>query len=137
MSRLIRKTDFSSKPLRAAGLLAVACVGSALTARCGDAPASPPWPAQNPSPQDLTQFSDISKTPCPFAANFEGLFWSNSTRSAAELQIGAEDEEQEDYSSTVGWLRLGLLPGFAPLGPVLDDPLGQSLLETDVISGLL
>jgi hypothetical protein len=35
---------FSAKTLRAAGLLPVACVGSALTARCGDAPASPPWP---------------------------------------------------------------------------------------------
>jgi hypothetical protein len=35
---------FSAKTLRAAVLLAAACVGSALTARCGDAPASPPWP---------------------------------------------------------------------------------------------
>ena len=35
---------FSSKTLRAAGLLPVAGVGSAVTARCGDAPASPPWP---------------------------------------------------------------------------------------------
>src|SRR5690606_19063746 len=35
---------FSSKTLRAAGLLSVACVGSAVTARCGDVPASPPWP---------------------------------------------------------------------------------------------
>src|SRR5713101_3330232 len=34
----------SAKTLRAAGLLSVACVGSAVTARCGDAPASPPWP---------------------------------------------------------------------------------------------
>src|SRR5436190_21940329 len=32
------------KPLRAAGLLAVAGVGSVLTARCGDARTSPPWP---------------------------------------------------------------------------------------------
>ena len=35
---------FSAKTLRAAGLLSAAGVGSALTARCGDAPASPPWP---------------------------------------------------------------------------------------------
>src|SRR5262245_50303838 len=35
---------FSAKTLRAAGLLAVACVGPTVTARCGDAPASPPWP---------------------------------------------------------------------------------------------
>ncbi len=33
-----------SETLRAAGLLSVACVGSAVTARCGDVPASPPWP---------------------------------------------------------------------------------------------
>ena len=33
-----------AKILRAAGLLAAAGVGSALTARCGDARASPPWP---------------------------------------------------------------------------------------------
>src|SRR5215204_7388026 len=32
------------KTLRAAGLLAVAGVGSVLTARCGDAQTSPPWP---------------------------------------------------------------------------------------------
>src|SRR5260370_23732328 len=35
---------FSAKTLRAAGLLSVACVSSSVTARCGDAPASPPWP---------------------------------------------------------------------------------------------
>src|SRR6266542_4062080 len=35
---------FSAKTLWAAGLLSVACVGSALTARCGDARSSPPWP---------------------------------------------------------------------------------------------
>ena len=35
---------FSTKTLRAAGLLSVAGVGSTVTARCGDAPASPPWP---------------------------------------------------------------------------------------------
>ena len=34
---------FSAKTRRAAGLLAAAGVGSALTARCGDARASPPW----------------------------------------------------------------------------------------------
>ena len=33
-----------AKTLRAAGLLAVAGVGSVLTARCGDARTSPPWP---------------------------------------------------------------------------------------------
>src|SRR5215469_12338561 len=38
------QTAFSAKTLRAAGLLSVACVGSTVTARCGDAPASPPWP---------------------------------------------------------------------------------------------
>jgi L-rhamnose mutarotase len=38
------QTAFSAKTLRAAGLLPMACVGSAVTARCGDAPASPPWP---------------------------------------------------------------------------------------------
>src|SRR6266851_4947722 len=35
---------FSAKTLRAAGLLSGACVGSAVTAHCRDAPASPPWP---------------------------------------------------------------------------------------------
>src|SRR5881397_1805127 len=35
---------FSPKTLRAAGLLSVARVGSDLTARCGDARSSPPWP---------------------------------------------------------------------------------------------
>src|SRR5436190_10196191 len=35
---------FSAKTLRAADLLALAGVGSAVTARRGDAPASPPWP---------------------------------------------------------------------------------------------
>jgi hypothetical protein len=35
---------FCAKTLRAAGLLSMTCVGSAVTARCGDAPASPPWP---------------------------------------------------------------------------------------------
>ena len=34
----------SPKTLRAAGLLSAAGVGAAVTARCGDAPASPPWP---------------------------------------------------------------------------------------------
>jgi len=38
------QTAFSAKTLRAAGLLSVACVGSPVTARCGDAPGSPPWP---------------------------------------------------------------------------------------------
>ena len=40
----------SAKTLRAAGLLPVACVGSAVAARRGDAPASPPWPP----PKSLT-----------------------------------------------------------------------------------
>src|SRR6266511_1168529 len=35
---------FSAKTLWAAGLLSVACVGSTVTARCGDARVSPPWP---------------------------------------------------------------------------------------------
>src|SRR5438552_17088013 len=35
---------FSAKTLRAAGILSVACVGSDLTARCGDARSSPSWP---------------------------------------------------------------------------------------------
>src|SRR5216684_9326854 len=38
------QTAFSAKTLRAAGLLSVAGVGSFLTARCGDARNSPPWP---------------------------------------------------------------------------------------------
>jgi len=38
------QTAFSAKILRAAGLLSVACVGSVVTARFGDAPPSPPWP---------------------------------------------------------------------------------------------
>ena len=38
------QTGFCPKTLRAAGLLPVACVGSFLTARCGDARNSPPWP---------------------------------------------------------------------------------------------
>ena len=39
-----RQTGLSEKTLRAAGLLPVDFVGSALTARCGDARASPPRP---------------------------------------------------------------------------------------------
>ncbi len=42
------QTPFSSETLRAAGLLSVACVGSAVTARCGESPvrlAPPAWPA--------------------------------------------------------------------------------------------
>src|SRR5205823_12322367 len=35
---------FSTKTLRAAALLTPAGVGSPVTARCGDAPDSPPWP---------------------------------------------------------------------------------------------
>jgi len=38
------QTAFCAKTLRAARLLAVASVGSSLTARCGDARNSPPWP---------------------------------------------------------------------------------------------
>jgi hypothetical protein len=38
------QTAFSAKTLRAAGLLSVAGVGSVVTARCGDAAPSPPWP---------------------------------------------------------------------------------------------
>src|SRR6266851_8476633 len=38
------QTAFSPKTLRAAGLLSVAGVDSFLTARCGDARNSPPWP---------------------------------------------------------------------------------------------
>src|SRR5216683_145909 len=38
------QTAFSAKTLRAAGLLSVAGVGSVVTARCGDASTSPPWP---------------------------------------------------------------------------------------------
>src|SRR5258708_1710815 len=38
------QTAFSAKTLRAAGLLSVAGVASFLTARCGDARNSPPWP---------------------------------------------------------------------------------------------
>ena len=44
------QTASASKTLRAAGLLAGACVGSPVAARCGDAPASPPWP----HPKSLT-----------------------------------------------------------------------------------
>src|SRR6185503_4778886 len=49
------QTAFSAKTLRAAVLLPVDCVGLAVTARCGDAPASPPCPqpkspAAAPSP---------------------------------------------------------------------------------------
>lgn len=32
----------SAKTLQAAGLLLLVCIGSAVTAHCGDAPASPP-----------------------------------------------------------------------------------------------
>src|SRR5882724_5354319 len=39
-----RQPAFSPKTLRAAGLLAVAGVGPVVTARCGAAPTSPPWP---------------------------------------------------------------------------------------------
>src|SRR5713101_4417396 len=38
------QTAFCPKTLRAPGLLSVAGVGSFLTARCGDARNSPPWP---------------------------------------------------------------------------------------------
>src|SRR5216683_2843114 len=38
------QTAFSPKTLRAPGLLSLAGVGSVVTARCGDASTSPPWP---------------------------------------------------------------------------------------------
>src|SRR6185295_915275 len=38
------QTAFCAKTLRAAGLLSLAGVGSVVTARCGDASPSPPWP---------------------------------------------------------------------------------------------
>src|SRR6185295_5704327 len=38
------QTAFCAKTLRAAGLLALAGAGSVVTACCGDAPPSPPWP---------------------------------------------------------------------------------------------
>src|SRR4030095_8760258 len=43
-----RQRGFGAKTLRAAVLLSRAGVGSAVTARCGDAPASPPWPRPKP-----------------------------------------------------------------------------------------
>ena len=46
-----------AKTLRAAGLLPVACVGSFLTARCGDARNSPPWPQpKSPAARPLVVF---------------------------------------------------------------------------------
>ncbi len=45
----------SAKTFRAAGLLPVAGVGSAFTARCGDAQASPPWP----QPKSLAAASPV------------------------------------------------------------------------------
>jgi hypothetical protein len=61
---------FCAKTLRAAGLLPVACVDSFLTARCGDARNSSPWPqpkssAAGPlliSKQALSQGIDASQT---------------------------------------------------------------------------
>jgi hypothetical protein len=38
------QTAFPAKTLWAAGLLPVTSVGSVVTAHCGDAPTSPPWP---------------------------------------------------------------------------------------------
>ena len=38
------QTALCTKTLRAVGLLSLAGVGSVVTARCGDAPPSPPWP---------------------------------------------------------------------------------------------
>ena len=62
---------FCAKTLRAADLLPLAGVGSAVTARCGDAPASPPWPppkslAAGPHPvfrQALRQSTSAAQAP--------------------------------------------------------------------------
>ena len=52
-----RETVISSKTLRAAVLLAPACVGSPVTARFGDAPDSPPWhPPKSPAAGPLRIF---------------------------------------------------------------------------------
>src|SRR6266542_4046148 len=81
---------FSAKTLWAAGLLSVACVGSTVTARCGDAPVSPPWPqskslAAGPhaiSKQALRQES--SKTP-----RYALLYWPHSRGSGLSWRVAS------------------------------------------------
>src|SRR6266436_4360873 len=68
------QTAFSAKTLRAAGLLSVAGVGSFLTARCGDARNSPPWP----QPKSLAAAPlVVSKQALRFRASILG--WSGGT----------------------------------------------------------
>src|SRR6266446_4047281 len=65
------QTAFSAKTLRAAGLLSVAGVGSVVTARCGDARNSPPWP----QPKSLAAAPlVVSKQALMTGGHHEGLF---------------------------------------------------------------
>src|SRR2546421_11414779 len=83
------QTAFSTRTLRAAGLLAVSRVGSVVTARSGDAPTSPPWPR----PKSLAAAPRVVFKPALWRLNaahceFTGL--SGRCRGEAEaVQTGA------------------------------------------------
>jgi hypothetical protein len=77
------QTAFSAKTLRAAGLLPAAGVGSAVTARSGDAPASPPWP----QPKSLAAgpigiFGHALKSAEPASASLRAYVEKNQRRQA-------------------------------------------------------
>src|SRR5260370_728082 len=79
------QTAFCPKTLRAAGLLPVAGVGSFLTARCGDARNSPPWPRPKSLAAGPLRILKQALRP-PDAARFviEGFFPPPPPGSAAE-----------------------------------------------------
>jgi hypothetical protein len=63
---------FGAKTLRAAGLLTVTGVGSFLTARCGDARNSPPWPrSKSPAAGPLILFKQALKSRIRGASLFQ------------------------------------------------------------------
>ena len=93
-----RQRAFCTKTLRAAGLLAVDCVGSVLTARCGDARTSPPRPRpKSPAAASLRIFrrslSTTSPRPSPPLRGGEGeeiagSLWSKGQRALISQAVG-------------------------------------------------
>jgi len=81
------QTAFCPKTLRAAGLLPVASVGSFLTARCGDARNSPPWP----QPKSLAA--------APLVVSKQALRLADNCRIRQELPCSPEPGSLGRYRS--------------------------------------
>src|SRR6185436_3435788 len=83
---------FCAKTLRAAGLLPVAGVGSVLTARCGDARTSPPWPRPKSlaaGPRGIFGHA-LSLRKQPFARRRKHLLDHIATRTAPKFDVSPE-----------------------------------------------